>query len=155
MAILKQPVSDGSFTLDLTNGSASLAGFVNVSLLGNGFSGRVEGWATGTTGFQVAGGVEVKVVGYGIAGGEGMISSRGMGGCSRGLAPDFGWRLRFSDPVPEPILSSCDFEPIEVPRPARAAQAAGGVHRAAAPARLGAAAGHRRRRRPARPGRVR
>ncbi|HEY2636333.1 MAG TPA: hypothetical protein VGI54_03010, partial [Solirubrobacteraceae bacterium] len=124
VAVVKQTLADGSFTLDFSNGSGSVQGNMDISLGGNGFDGHLAGWVAARRGFQIEGAARVKVLGPGIAGGDAIVSSAGMGGCAHiggRFIPDFGWRLRWGDTLPKVILSSCDVGPLEVSsRPARA-----------------------------------
>jgi hypothetical protein len=130
MTVVRQTLADGSFTLDFSSGSATVAGHMDVSLLGNGFDGRLGGWVAGGRGFQIDGGVRVKLLGHGVADGEGIVSDAGIGACAHlpsPFLPDFGWRYRWGDTLPTPIASSCDIGPLRTrPAAARAAAAAGG-----------------------------
>ena len=84
---------------------------VALSVLGNGFQGRLEGWFRSAD-FQVAGDAEFQLFGKGLSGGEAFLSTRGMGACRRGLGPDFGWTMNFSQSLPgamRAMSSSCDF----------------------------------------------
>jgi hypothetical protein len=127
MAIVKQPVAGGEFTLDFSNVSAAVKGQVSLTFAGSGFSGDLEGWVVRTAAFGLDGAGQVKAFGQGIGGGDAALSSAGVGACARlpGFLPDFGWRLRWGDTFPKVMESSCDIGPIVLAKPARAAQAGG------------------------------
>ena len=111
LKLLGQTVASGLLEANFAEPSGSIVGDMSLTVLGNGFQGRLEGWLHGGD-FQVSGQTSIELLGHGLAGGEAFLSTRGMGGCRRGIGPDFGWRLDFSESLPgamHVMVSSCDF----------------------------------------------
>jgi len=128
LRLLGQTVANANAELDLSAASGSFVGDAGFLLGGRtGMRGRLDGWVRGGA-FQLVGDVSLVLLGNEVAGGEGFVSSRGMGGCRRGLGPDYGWTAEFGAGMEgrlNVMTSSCDFGPLLVP--ARASQV-GGAH---------------------------
>jgi hypothetical protein len=98
-----------------TNGQLGLAGHLKLAVLNVGFEGDIGGFASAHA-FEVSGKGTVGFKGHGV-GGDGIVSSTGVGACAHFLFADVGFGARWNKLThPHIFAGSCDLDTWKVSR---------------------------------------